>query len=215
MGCTTAIIKYLVFLFNSLCALLGIAVIVVNSLALKDAADETRPILIFFIVLGSVIFLISFFGCCGAIKESVCLSWTYAISLLVLLILTCILVFVYAKRIDGEQVAKNVLNDAWNKQKNGTDAMSFYQTNFHCCGVNGTSDYSNAHLAVPTSCYSNSTTTAPYTVGCLTKLEDFYEQALKLVKAFGWILVAIEAGTFVSGSILAISFNNEQRRSRY
>lgn len=222
MGCATATIKYLVFLFNALCALLGIGVIVVNSIALKDVAVETRPVLIFFIVIGSIIFLISFFGCCGAIKESTCLTWMYAIILLIILILTCVLCFVYVHHIDEDQMARTQLNEAWAKQKNGTDAMSIYQSSFKCCGITGPVDYTKANITIPESCYNsnnNSTSTSVshtiYPDGCLNKLTDFYENAFKFVRVFGWILVAVEACAFVFATILGITFNNEQRRSRY
>lgn len=65
--------------------LIGIGVIVVSSLALHndisngDIDTDSRPIFIFFIVIGSIVFLISFFGCCGAIKESICLTWLVSI----------------------------------------------------------------------------------------------------------------------------------------
>ncbi|ALC41253.1 Tsp42Er [Drosophila busckii] len=223
MGCATATIKYLVFLFNALCALLGLGVIVVSSLALKDVIDETRPLIIFFIVIGSIVFLISFFGCCGAIKENVCLTWTYATLMLVLLILTCVLSFAYLNRIDEKAVSKNTLDKAWDKQKNGTDAMSIWQSSLHCCGVNGSSDYTSANLAIPASCYAgngtaNATATPPakiYTEGCLSSLINAYAKSLKYVKLFAWILIGVEGAAFLFATILAITFNNEQRRSRY
>ncbi|KAL7736647.1 hypothetical protein ACLKA6_015282 [Drosophila palustris] len=220
MGCATATIKYLVFLFNALCALLGIGVIVVNSIALKDVAEETRPILIFFIVIGSIIFVISFFGCCGAIKESSCLTWMYAIILLIILILSCVLCFVYVHHVDENQLARTELNKAWAKQKNGTDAMSIYQTSLKCCGVIGPNDYTQANITTPQSCYAsnNNSTTVSHSVyadGCLDKLSEFYEAAFRFVRIFGWILIAVEGAAFVCATILGINFKNEQRRSRY
>ncbi|EDW08606.1 protein late bloomer [Drosophila mojavensis] len=220
MGCATATIKYLVFIFNALCAILGIGVIVVNAIALKDVAEETRPIVIVFIVIGSIVFLISFFGCCGSIKQSTCLTWMYCIIMLILLVLSCVLCFAYVNHINESQIAHEQLNTAWEKQKNGTDAMGTYQTTFKCCGITGPIDYTKSNLTIPTSCYvTNSTaTTSTHTVypdGCLKKMIDFFEQATKLVKVFGWILIAVEAAAFVCSTILGIHFNNEERRTRY
>ncbi|XP_034480098.1 23 kDa integral membrane protein, partial [Drosophila innubila] len=200
--------------------LLGIGVIVVNAISLNDVAKETRPILIFFIVIGSVIFLISFFGCCGAIKESSCLTWLYAIFLLIILVLTCVLAFVYVRNTDEQQLARTELNSAWDKQKNGTDAMGIYQANFKCCGVNGPDDYKKANITIPQSCNlsENSSTTVSHSVypeGCLNKVIDVYEQAFHFVRVFAWIMVAIEGAAFVCATILGINFNNEARRSRY
>jgi len=44
------------------------------------------------ISLGSVVVFISFLGCCGAIRESVCMTMSYAVFLLILLILQLTLV---------------------------------------------------------------------------------------------------------------------------
>lgn len=59
----------------------GIALIVVGAIPLfnlsdiKDAFPENHPeiVPIIIVVLGSIIFIISFFGCCGAIRESSCM----------------------------------------------------------------------------------------------------------------------------------------------
>lgn len=53
----------------------------------------------------------------------------YAIILLIILVLTCVLTFVYVRNTDEQKLARSDLNTAWDKQKNGTDAMGFYQTN--------------------------------------------------------------------------------------
>lgn len=66
---------------------LGI-VALVNTGDLKGAFKEHDPafVAIILIVLGSIVFLISFFGCCGAIRESHCMTMTYASILLIIII---------------------------------------------------------------------------------------------------------------------------------
>ncbi|XP_030387472.1 protein late bloomer [Scaptodrosophila lebanonensis] len=218
MGCATATIKYLVFVFNALCAILGIAVIVVSSLALRDTPDEAVPIIVFFIVIGSIVFLISFFGCCGAIKKNVCLTWTYAIILLVVIILTCVLTFVYLQRIDEQDVAQKQVNKAWELQKNGSSTeMAFFQSTLKCCGIDGPANYTKANMTIPESCYAtnNTTTHIPYQSGCVNKLVDLYVGALHWVKISSMVSIGVEGIAFLCASILAVTFNNEQRRSRY
>lgn len=46
---------------------------------------------IIIIILGLIIFLISFFGCCGAVKESTCMTYSYAAFLMVLIIIQIVL----------------------------------------------------------------------------------------------------------------------------
>lgn len=66
---------------NYIFQLAGISLITVGTIALvklgdiEDAFKEGSPTAgpIATVVLGSIIFLISFFGCCGAIRESSCM----------------------------------------------------------------------------------------------------------------------------------------------
>merc|ERR1712203_868675 len=41
---------------------------------------------VFIIILGAIIFVVAFFGCCGAIKENKCMMYTYGFLLFVILI---------------------------------------------------------------------------------------------------------------------------------
>lgn len=49
-----------------------------NVYTFDDLADavKTQQIPVTLVVLGAIILLISFFGCCGAIRESYCMSMT-------------------------------------------------------------------------------------------------------------------------------------------
>ncbi|BFG05359.1 protein late bloomer [Drosophila madeirensis] len=212
MGCAAGVIRYLVFLINALSSVVGLVVAVVSSLALEDINDEGKPILIMFILIGVIVFVISFFGCFGAIKENVCMTWTYAITVLAAAIISIILLCILAGHTDDQTLAKNELDDAWARQKNLTDAMSIFQTKLHCCGINGTRDYTEANLTVPTSCFYPNSDKKVYEVGCLAKLSEFYENLLTGCKTSGWIFLAIEIAAFACAVFLAITFRNEQRR---
>lgn len=64
--------------------LCGIALVVIGGVSLakiadlQDISDEHSIVApsILFIVLGSIVFVIAFFGCCGAIRESYCMTTT-------------------------------------------------------------------------------------------------------------------------------------------
>ncbi|KAA3674828.1 CD63 antigen, partial [Paragonimus westermani] len=73
---------------------------------------QAAPIAI--IVLGAVILLVSFLGCCGAIKENVCMLYMYGVFLIILLI--------------AELVAAVM--------------AVVYKDKFECCGASGPEDYS-------------------------------------------------------------------------
>uniref|UniRef100_A0A4W3HBH1 Tetraspanin n=1 Tax=Callorhinchus milii TaxID=7868 RepID=A0A4W3HBH1_CALMI len=76
-------IKYLIFIFNFLFWVSGIALIVVGILVqtqmngtflISDSSASGAPIVI--IVVGVVINFVAFFGCCGAWKENYCMVTT-------------------------------------------------------------------------------------------------------------------------------------------
>lgn len=84
MNCGAHIVKYILFLFNFLCLVAGVLLIVFGSLVLTnnagvmhipvDLVEFPQGIPIAAIVLGAIIFLISFLGCCGACKENNCMT---------------------------------------------------------------------------------------------------------------------------------------------
>ena len=85
MGCCDNIIKYVIFLFNFIVFLVSVALIGMGAYIqvqmnqyldfLGDTYLNTSVILI---IIGGVMLLISFFGCCGACTENPCMVYTYA-----------------------------------------------------------------------------------------------------------------------------------------
>nr|CAD7266395.1 unnamed protein product [Timema shepardi] len=105
MGCGITCVKYLMFIFNFVFALAGIALLTIGALVQAKVSEAVNflegkvsvaPILL--IVVGSIVFIISFYGCCGAIRESSCMVTTFSIFLMVILtleIVIAVLAFVY------------------------------------------------------------------------------------------------------------------------
>ncbi|XP_017077588.2 protein late bloomer [Drosophila eugracilis] len=211
MAWSPLMIKYLAFLFNFLCAVLGIATIVINVIAIDKIAPKDQLILGMYIAVGSIVFLLSFFGCYGAVKESICVTWSYAISMLVMLIISIVLLFVFRMHFDEASLTK--LQQAFGKQTNTYDAMAEYQKQYKCCGIYKLKDYLDASLTVPSSCYDENDFL--YKDGCLTEMETHHEELLKGPKMVGWMLMVIEIGAFTFTTILGVTFRNEQRRSAY
>ena len=93
MGCCDNIIKYVIFLFNFVVFLCSVALIGIGAYIqvqmnkyldfLGDTYLNTSVILI---IIGGVMLLISFFGCCGACTENPCMMYTYGTLLALILI---------------------------------------------------------------------------------------------------------------------------------
>jgi CD63 antigen len=165
MDCSSTVAKYLVFIFNFLFFLAGVALIVIGSLAITNHQDVYEKIIpnsnnlsgaaVVFIVVGSIVTVISFFGCCGAIKESSCMLNTFAI-FLVLIVLAQIAIAVAAFVLRSK--FKDVLTDSIAKYPSDTADIKWdeLQKNLTCCGVDGPSDWHSNPLyqstILPPSC---------------------------------------------------------------
>uniref|UniRef100_A0A8C5P750 Tetraspanin n=1 Tax=Leptobrachium leishanense TaxID=445787 RepID=A0A8C5P750_9ANUR len=123
-------VKYLMFIFNFIFWICGIALIALgiyvqvqlnHSILIKNASSSGASIVI--IAVGVVISFISFFGCCGAVKENYCMVTTFAV----------ILVLIFLVEITAA-IAGYVLKDK-------ILLIDVAQRDFGCCGANNYTDW--------------------------------------------------------------------------
>jgi len=88
------------------------------------------------IVIGSFIFALTIFGCCGAIRESKMLLGIYFV-LLFFLVAAQVGVIIYSYKYDNG-VLENALKLAW--EKADTDVKQWAQEYFSCCGFQDITD---------------------------------------------------------------------------
>ncbi|MBN3291930.1 CD63 protein, partial [Polypterus senegalus] len=156
------------FLISEICGLILIIIGIVvqvqlnKTLVISNAASSGAPVVL--IVIGGVIFLVSFFGCCGAWKENHCMITMFAI------LLTLVFIVEIAAVIAGyvfKDKVKPVLNISfqemireYSQSKEIQQNVDFLQSSFQCCGGNGSSDWRNATSSnIPVSCCN--TTSSP------------------------------------------------------
>jgi CD63 antigen len=198
MDCGASVAKYLVFIFNGLFFLAGIALITVGSLAIthnQDVYDDILPsnapdlsgVAIVYITVGAIVTIVSFFGCCGAIRESTCMLNTFAI-LLILIVLAEFGVAIAALVLRPD--VRNMLEDSITTFPNDSDVhWKALQTKMECCGVDGPTDWKTnsnpiyqSGTLVPGSCCATTTdldtcsthNSSLYTKGCYDALSKFY-----------------------------------------
>lgn len=196
------------FIFNFLFWLSGLALIIIGSyikakygdyLSYGDEGSKFASVSVFIIIVGVVVFVIGFLGCCGAIKENYCMITTFAILLGIIFILEIVagaLGFAYRKKVEAE--VKDALDDAiskyFNKDQPGAqELLDWAQQEFKCCGRNGSADYQKPQQANTTycdanggvaSCYSGKTCTGTkYTKGCEQSFIDFVRHNLAVIGA--------------------------------
>ncbi|XP_053907368.1 CD63 antigen [Cuculus canorus] len=200
-------VKFLVFVFNFIFWVCGVALIAVGvyaqvaldkALAVSGRSAAGSPIAI--LVLGVIVFFIAFFGCCGAWKESYCLVTTFAVLLsLIFLVEIAAAIAGYVFKDKVRSVLKEGLQEAMSKygeDKPLTEAMDELQREFMCCGANNYTDWENIERfrvndTVPQSCcrvngtacnvHPNADTV--YEKGCLQSIEAWMKKNIVIVAA--------------------------------
>ncbi|XP_052741940.1 23 kDa integral membrane protein-like isoform X2 [Bicyclus anynana] len=199
-------------------ALIGLGVAV--ELHVSKAADilQSSPIVqltpIGAIVVGCIVFVVAFFGCCGAIRESNCMLITYAIFMIVLMVLKITLAtLIFVKQDELLADIPRWLTDAFNKDR---QAFQEIERTFTCCGVEGPQSYMS--LALPATCCAAGVQTCTVVnahPGCSRVLSDFFQTFGLAIGVVAIVVVAVELVAVVFGLCLANHVRNKSRRTRY
>ncbi|XP_037717872.1 23 kDa integral membrane protein [Drosophila subpulchrella] len=226
MSCGISMVKYILFIFNLLCSICGILLIVFGGLLfskvhnIDDFAEalRTQQVPVTMIILGTIILLISWFGCCGAIRESYCMSMTYSILLFVLMIgQLALVIYIWVQKDQLLKIMGDVVEKAWAHRTRRSDYMDALQISMKCCGRNNYSDYS-FQGKFPASCCDNTNNCSQGTVykrGCKDAFVDFWDGNSEIIKYSGLVIAAIEFVGFVFACCLANSIRNYRRRADY
>ncbi|XP_014477698.1 PREDICTED: CD63 antigen-like [Dinoponera quadriceps] len=233
MSCGMGVIKYLLFIFNFIFALCGLAILVLGVLAhmkLTHFADAIKENVTFpsitLIVIGSIIFVIAFFGCCGAIRESHCMTVTFASLLLTILIIqvaVAIYAFVVLKNDDIKKSIRDVYADEifkkYDDSEESRNVVNEVQTLLECCGVDGASDYGRlVRSPIPWSCCGGAENSvcpvinAQTRPGCASKLQDSFQYLGAVLGGIALGVAAVELVGIIFALCLANSIKNEHRR---
>ncbi|XP_060930333.1 CD63 antigen [Limanda limanda] len=217
-------VKFLLFFFNFIFWLCGLALIVVGILVqvamhdtpmIHDATASGGPIVV--IIVGVVIFFIAFFGCCGAWKENYCMVTMFAILLcLIIIVEIAAAIAGYVFRNKLSEVVQDSLTEMIDRYNNGTDefrkSVDKLQEDLKCCGVNSSSDWRNfkpAGNSVPDSCCVNVSTNCGagammdpvkvHQAGCHDAVVDVLKENIL------WVIVAalVIAGLQILGLVFA------------
>jgi len=197
MGCCDTLIKYIVFLFNFVffltsVALIGIgAYVQINMTKYLDFLGDTYlNTSIILIIIGAIMLVVTFFGCCGACTENPCMMYTYGTMLaLILLSLIGVAITVYVFKADAKEVITKKMKESmtnYDDQHQGVkETWDIMQADFKCCGVMNSSDWTDklGGSDVPDSCCITSTdgcgkgamgdASKIHTTGCFIEFETF------------------------------------------
>jgi len=128
-------LKYLFLIINLIFFILGIAVLGVGAYAMTVSTSipyYSVQYPVGFIVLGAIVAVFAFFGCCGAWKESKILLSIYAV-IMALILIAQIAIVAYAAS-QGDKY----ISEAWGAS---TDAQkNAFQNTSNCCGYDSITD---------------------------------------------------------------------------
>ncbi|XP_023310182.1 CD63 antigen-like [Anoplophora glabripennis] len=206
--------RYLLVLFNIFFSITGVIIISVgiSAKAYYHEFDTFLDNKYFYvsdllIIVGAIIFLIAFFGCCGAVKENSCMTTTFSTLLIIIFILEIIAgVSGMLLKNKTEAFLTETLNTTMKQySENNTEIAEIWdkvQTEFKCCGIYNSTDWTDVgNKEIPMSCCKippatmNSfqcNTTNAYHTGCLQEFGDFIRDHVTTIGGVGIGLAAIQ-----------------------
>ncbi|ELU15050.1 hypothetical protein CAPTEDRAFT_151708 [Capitella teleta] len=227
-------VKYLLFAFNLIFFLAGLGLIIAGALVQTKFNDyfdffggQFSAAAILLIVVGSVIFIIGFFGCCGAYKENYCMVMTFAVLLGLIFILEIAAgVTAYVLRDKVDDFVKTSLETAipkYDKENHPgvVDAWDRAQKEFECCGVYNYTDWSGQGTVkdgqVPQSCcllddldcVTKPTAANVYTSGCMQKFSIWIGDNIFIIGGVGIGLAFVQVLGVIISCCLGKSIRKE------
>ncbi|KAM0731888.1 CD63 antigen [Formica fusca] len=225
-------VKYLLFLFNLIFAITGIVFISVGTVILvaysgynnfMDSWFFAAPVLM--IIVGVIVFLVSFFGCCGAVKENHCMIITFSVLLLLIFALELGAgITGYMMRGEVGNMLENRLNSTMRQYSSNDDirrSWDIMQHDLHCCGMNAPADWSHIGFIgnnVPQSCCKeipsqsskcDSNSIQAFSDGCMIKLQSAIENNAMILGGVGIGIALIQLIGVIFACCLARSIRRE------
>ncbi|XP_037954425.1 protein late bloomer-like [Teleopsis dalmanni] len=208
MGAWLSTIKCLSFMFNILCLILGLGIISVGITGLEYARPSTdeHSYFIVAIILGSLLGMVTFFGCYGIVCEQIGVNLIYAFFMSMLFIMQILQMRAYRPVAFFQNSLENLQN-SWQMVESQPNYMETLESDYHCCALYNSHDYKYKGMATPKSCYYDASArenTEPYTRGCLEALQAFYKSAAHRNYLFNVTLIIVEGIVFVYAIVMSI-----------
>ncbi|XP_032884542.1 tetraspanin-1 [Amblyraja radiata] len=218
MGCFT-FVKVMMILFNLFIFLAGGALLGVGIWVSVDGTSFVRVIGpvssqamqfvnigYFCIVIGAILVLLGFLGCCGAQKESKCLLILFfAIVLIIFIaeIAAAVVALVYSSFAESLLRAwvTPILRDDYGRQKDATGIWNTTMSELKCCGFTNYTDFSDSYY------FNNNNKTYPpfccnatictETAAIQSQIQGCFRQLFDILKENANIVGGIAAGICV------------------
>ncbi|XP_014767493.1 CD9 antigen [Octopus bimaculoides] len=222
VGCSENCMKYILFFFNLIIFILGIAGVALGSilLAKKDlimkgldgiqmedvldgfSNDTIKAGAIVLIIASVVVVLIAFFGCFGAWKESSCLLGTYSTIMAVILTLqVAVFIMIIVARPKFEETIKESLQKLFDKSKS-KEQKEIVERLFNeneCCGIEKPSDVDKYNFVCKNKSWP----------GCYTKVKESISKNLPAAIGIAIAIILVQLFLIVFACCLCTSKRGE------
>lgn len=146
LGCCATIQKWLIFIVNIILFIVGIAQIGIATYILVADSDDLGFAAELFegndnavnavLAFGIIFVFISFWACVGAMRESKCMLWIYAIILFLMILGQAMSVAVIGVSV---QYGDSIFGSLW--QELEPETIDNIQETYKCCSFNGNGNY--------------------------------------------------------------------------
>ncbi|KAH8415956.1 hypothetical protein KR222_004839 [Zaprionus bogoriensis] len=227
MHCTTRVLRYVLCVVNVIYALNGCLLIwygvwLLDSLSEQQNAVEHGEKLaaILCLLLGSVIILASIFGTVALFKECRKMLISYAVLLLLLLVIQFIMFSISfaASRDALPESLRQGFDELWDAQHGGNNTLAAYEEWLQCCGRNSAEDYLLLERELPLSCCAERDCTHPMNLhveGCESKFKQYVSRKTANFHTISWLLMLSELVGSVVTCYLVDSIRNHRERVRF
>ncbi|XP_051867884.1 tetraspanin-1 [Pristis pectinata] len=216
MGCFT-FVKVMMILFNLFIFLAGGALLGVGIWVSVDGTSFVKVIGsissqamqfvnigYFCIVVGAILVILGFLGCCGAQKESKCLLMLFFVIVLIIFIAevaAAVVALVYSSFAESLLRAwvTPILKNDYGKQKDVTGIWNTTMSELKCCGFTNYTDFSDSYYfsknnaTYPQFC-CNATTVCNEAAASSSKVQGCFQQLFDILKENANIVGGIAAG---------------------
>ncbi|XP_017778130.1 PREDICTED: CD63 antigen [Nicrophorus vespilloides] len=223
-------VKYLLFCFNLIFAISGVAIFTVGMIIhtvyhhysyFIEPSFESAPVVL--IIVGVIVAVVAFFGCCGAVKENHCMIITFAALLLIIFTIELAAGLAgYARRMEVGDMLENQFNTSMQNyyvRKDVEKSWNILQHEMKCCGMNGPEDWRSVihNETLPHTCCPDTQndgtctimTLNKYTKSCLESLEDTLLTYSTIIGGVGCGVAVIQLIGVVFACCLACSIRKE------
>ncbi|XP_067632602.1 protein late bloomer [Eurosta solidaginis] len=224
--CTKKRLKITLLAFNAICALFGVFLIwfgawLHSNISEIDIDDSEMLIATVIILLGIVLIVMAIFGCVAAYMESKSMLISYAVILVILLVIQIFLVSISYTAAGGSLSSglQRGFEELWDKEYTTINTtLSFYEEWLQCCGKTSANDYLQMDKIIPRSCcrfQDCEVITNAYLNGCEKRFHEYMSEKTNSFNIVSWLLILTEFIGSVLACVLVDSIRNYRDRIRF